>query len=79
VSGAERLRRHRARAAAGRIVVAVEIDELEVVGALVEGGLLAAWTDDKAEIQAAIQKALRLLCQPISAVKRVTTRDFGKR
>jgi len=62
VSGADRLRRHRARQAAGRIVIAVEIVELEVVAALVEGGLLADWTDDKREIAGAIEKALRLLC-----------------
>jgi hypothetical protein len=57
-----RVRRHRERRAAGRITVAVEIDEVEAVEALAAAKLLNPLREnDRSEIAHAIAKLLELL------------------
>lgn len=55
-------RTYRQRVSAGKIVVHIEIDEVETVAALVAEGLLEAnAADDKRAIAAAIEKVIAML------------------
>jgi hypothetical protein len=56
---ADRLRRHRARQRAGRVVVSVEVDEVVVSEFLITASLLdATQADDRAALAKAVEKLI---------------------
>jgi hypothetical protein len=59
---ADRQRVYRARQNAGKIVLHIEVDEVETVAALVDGGFLDAnAADDKRAIADAIERVIAML------------------
>lgn len=59
---AERQRTRRARRAQGRVVLRVEVDEVDVEELLIAEGYLAEWqTDDRGAVQAALGKLIARL------------------
>lgn len=66
MTGAERMRRHRARRAAGRAVLRVEVDLVELVPALVEARLLGLWDEsDRGAVERATERALAIIARRI--------------
>lgn len=63
MSGAERQCRHRKRLATGRAVLQVEVDLVDAVEMLIEGGLLRDWTDDRRLIEQALARQIENLCR----------------
>ena len=63
MSGAERQSRHRQRLAMGRAVLQIEVDLVEAVEMLIEGGLLRDWTDDRRLIEQALARQVENLCR----------------
>ena len=56
---ADRMRRHRARRAAGRAILKVEVHLAELADALVEAGWLKAWDqEDRGEVRAALERLI---------------------
>lgn len=54
-----RVREHRARQKAGRVVLAVEVDEVKLVAALIDSRLLdATAADDREAIERATEKLI---------------------
>ncbi len=63
LSDAERQQHRRQRRAAGRCVLAVEVELFAVVDRLVETGLLQAWdSEDKTKIAEALSEAIAVWC-----------------
>lgn len=61
-SRADRQRTYRRRAAAGKIVLHIEVDEVEIVEILVSHGFLdASAADDKRAVAASIQRMIAML------------------
>jgi hypothetical protein len=55
---AERQRRHRQRIANGRVILAVEVDEVNLAEKLVEAGYLSSQDDSRSALQAALERAI---------------------
>lgn len=61
-TGAERARRHRRRQRAGRIVLSLEVDEVDHVEMLIEAGFLCrSGAEDRDEIAAATARLVERL------------------
>src|SRR5262249_37571031 len=71
MSAAERLRAHRNRRRAGRVVLHIEVNFFELSDALVSAGLVPQWdAEDKAAVAAGVERALEIL-------QRVSSTDEG--
>lgn len=59
------MRRHRARLAAGRVILRVEVDEVELSEALIESGFLRRDYSTRRELEAAAEKLLAWAHRPV--------------
>jgi hypothetical protein len=59
----EKVKRHRQRKRAGRVVVALELELVPLVEVLIDAGWLCAWdADNRARIKAALESAIETWC-----------------
>lgn len=62
---AERMRRHRSRMAAGRVILRVEVDEVELAEVLIENRFLRPNYSARRELEAATEKMLAWAHRPV--------------
>jgi len=62
---AVRMRRHRERLAAGRVVLRVEVDEIELAEALIENRFLRPDWESRRELERATERMLAWAHRPI--------------